>query len=120
MYYYMSILRILLIALQPIVATDQSNNDNSSGDKNCKITKYGVNCPLDVDLKDLIKKHDNKLFAEQKLTFQNNGKIWEVSVAEVDPRLDIRAINDSKLSYFFNHRSDWCIVDFIMEKKHRV
>jgi len=35
------------------MATDQSNNDNSSGDKNCKITKYGVNCPLDIDLKDL-------------------------------------------------------------------
>jgi len=65
---------------------------------------------------DLIKNHYNKLFAEQKFTFQNDGEIWEVSVAEVDPRLDIKAINDSKLSYFFNHTSDWCIVDFIMEK----
>lgn len=40
----------------------------------------------------------------------------EASVRDVGPGLDIKIIDETNFTYYFNHQSDWCVVDFFLEK----
>jgi len=115
----------MIILCESILVIYRDNDDYVLCNNKFKITKYGINFPLDIDLKQLIKEHYNEFFGkqkknrdiEQKFIFENKGAVWEASIRDVGPGLDINTIDETKLIYHFNHRSDWCIVDFSMEKK---
>lgn len=125
MNYFPLLFFTMIILCGSIMAIDRDNDDHALSNNKFKITKYGINCPLDIDLKKLIKEHYNELFGkqkknrdiEQKFIFENKGALWEASIRDVGPGLDINRIDETILIYHFNHRSDWCMVDFSMEKK---
>lgn len=122
MNYFALFFCMMLIISAPIMPID--NDDMTLLKNNFKITKYGINCPIDLDLKKLLNKHYNEFFTEpqnnkfigQFFYIKSKGVTWKVSVDDVVPELDIKTIEETKLTYYFNHRSDWCLVDFSMEK----
>ena len=52
----------------------------------------------------------------KNLLLKIKGAVWEASVRDVGPGLDIKTINETKLTYHFNDISNWCVVDFYIEK----
>ena len=67
MNYFASLFITMIIVCGPIRPMDRNNDNHTLHNNKFKIIKYGVNCPLDVDLKELIKKQYKEIFGKQKM-----------------------------------------------------
>lgn len=120
MHHFILLISLLIIIPKPGIAIDDISDHqqfpNAYAIGNTSRTVPKCDCPISVNLRDLLKEQKEAILEEKDFIFTYEGKTWKSEVSELHPRLNFEEMNKYSFEFYYNENLTWFLVDISKEE----